>query len=110
MSARPAALSDDQLSTALQQLPGWSLIDGALRVEYRFDGFASAFGFMAAAATEAAALDHHPDWSNSYATVRVSLRTHDVGAVTELDVALAVSMARLAAGSASPVDSGDTST
>lgn len=105
----PAALSDAQIARALEGLPGWQHRDGALRVVYRFDGFAAAFGFMAAAATEAATLDHHPDWSNSFATVRVSLRTHDLGAVTELDVALAVAMTRLSRGSASPVDVEDTS-
>lgn len=106
---RPEALSPAQIERALEQLRGWSYLEDSLQVTYRFDGFAAAFGFMAAAATEASALDHHPDWSNSYSTVRVRLRTHDVGAVTELDVALAVTMARLADGSASPIDVGDTS-
>jgi 4a-hydroxytetrahydrobiopterin dehydratase len=33
--------------------------------------------------------DHHPDWSNSYNKVEISLSTHDAGGVTKKDIALA---------------------
>jgi 4a-hydroxytetrahydrobiopterin dehydratase len=94
--ARPPRLSDDQISTALGDLPGWELRDGTLHREFEFDDFSRAFGFMAACATVAQALDHHPDWSNVYATVVVTLSTHDVGGLTELDVQLATKMSQFA--------------
>ncbi|CAB5069314.1 unannotated protein [freshwater metagenome] len=52
---------------------------------------------MAASATVAEKLDHHPEWSNVYSTVVVELTTHDAGGLTELDVQLARRMSELAA-------------
>ena len=51
---------------------------------------------MTRAALMAEKLDHHPEWSNVYKTVDVTLSTHDAGGVTELDVRLAEAMNRLA--------------
>ena len=94
--ARPTALGPDELADAVGGLPGWSVGDGTLDSTFEFADFAEAFGFMAAAATVAAELDHHPDWSNVYSKVTVALSTHDVGGVTELDVQLATRMNELA--------------
>jgi 4a-hydroxytetrahydrobiopterin dehydratase len=89
-------LSDEEVTVALGRLPGWTLVDGRLHRELRFADFPAAFGFMAAAATVAQQLDHHPDWSNSWATVVVDLWTHDRGGLTHLDVDLALRMSELA--------------
>ena len=37
-------------------------------------------------------MNHHPDWSNVYGTVKVELSTHDAGGLTELDFELAAAM------------------
>ena len=68
---------------------GWEVRDGALHREYEFADFAGAFGFMARVAVIAERLDHHPDWSNSWNKVVIDLMSHDVGKLTERDVALA---------------------
>ena len=70
---------------------GWSLIEGhdAITKTYKFDDFASAFGWMTQAAIWAEKWNHHPDWSNSYSRVIVTLTTHDVGGLTALDAKLA---------------------
>ncbi|MGO9557915.1 MAG: 4a-hydroxytetrahydrobiopterin dehydratase [Acidimicrobiales bacterium] len=57
--------------------------------EFRFAGFVEAFAFMTAVALHAEKMDHHPEWSNVYNRVHVSLSTHDAGGVTEFDLALA---------------------
>lgn len=93
---RPTALGPDELDSALADLPGWEQRDGKLHAEFEFADFAEAFGFMAAAATEAARLDHHPEWSNVYSKVSVDLVTHDADGVTELDLTLAARMSELA--------------
>ena len=51
---------------------------------------------MASVATVAERMNHHPEWFNVYATVRVHLTTHDAGGVTELDLELARAMNELA--------------
>ncbi len=44
---------------------------------------------MTSIALVAEAMDHHPDWSNSWNVVDVSLTTHSTGGLTSLDVELA---------------------
>lgn len=83
----------------LAKQDGWTLSDDgtALKKTFLFGTFKTAFEFMSAVADKAEALNHHPDWSNSYARVVVRLTTHDAGAVTELDIKLAEAMDVLAA-------------
>ena len=91
-------LSPEALDSALGELQGWQVVDGALRRELTFDDFAHAFSFMTRVALTADGMNHHPDWSNVYNRVTVSLSTHDAGgAVTELDVALAKAIDAFAA-------------
>ena len=89
---RPAKLSSEECLRGSASLPDWSVIDGKLHREYKFPDFTHAFGFMAAVATVAEKMDHHPDWSNVYNRVTVDLSTHDAGGITELDFQLARSM------------------
>jgi 4a-hydroxytetrahydrobiopterin dehydratase len=76
---------------ALQELDGWTLDVGGKSISRKFDfrNFSEAFGFMTRAALAAEKLGHHPDWSNVYKTVNVTLSTHDAGGLTELDFDLA---------------------
>ena len=86
---RPAKLSPEEYLRGSASLPDWSVVDGKLHREYKFPDFTHAFGFMAAVATVAEKMDHHPDWSNVYKRVTVDLSTHDAGGITELDFQLA---------------------
>lgn len=85
-------LSESEVRAQLAELPGWSIADGKLRRSYRFDDFVSAMAFMVQAAFEAERLCHHPNWSNVYNKVEVTLWTHDAGGLTKHDVALARAM------------------
>ena len=67
----------------------WIETDGALYRKFVFNDFAEAFAFMTRVAAIAEAQNHHPDWSNSWNTVEISLRSHDKGAITERDHQLA---------------------
>ena len=96
MAPKHQLLTPDALQTALTDLPEWSLDDGKLHRVFEFADFRRAFGFMAAVATAAEAMNHHPEWSNVYRTVRVWLTTHDAGGITALDLSLAREMNRLA--------------
>lgn len=70
---------------------------GVLLKTFRFGNFVAAFGFMTRVALWAEKWNHHPDWSNSYGTVEVSLTSHDAGGLTERDVKLARKIDELAA-------------
>jgi 4a-hydroxytetrahydrobiopterin dehydratase len=74
--------------------PAWSIgPDGrSIRRTLEFADFDAAFAFMTAVAAEAKAADHHPDWSNSWATVEITLSTHSDGGVTGKDLALAATI------------------
>ena len=88
----------EAVQAALADCPGWTLASDRKRItrEFRFASFSEAFGFMTRTALVAEKLDHHPDWTNSFRTVSVSLSTHDAGGLTELDFQLARSMSRFA--------------
>ncbi|MFT4150058.1 MAG: 4a-hydroxytetrahydrobiopterin dehydratase [Paracoccaceae bacterium] len=79
---------------------GWTLEKrrDAISRRYVFGNFVEAFGFMTRAALWAEKWNHHPEWSNVYKTVTVTLTTHDAGGLTELDLRLARKMDALAGG------------
>jgi 4a-hydroxytetrahydrobiopterin dehydratase len=84
---------------ALQSLEGWSECEGrdAITKTYRFKSFNRAWGFMCRAALYAEKMDHHPEWTNVYGRVDVTLSTHSAGGVTEKDIKLARKMDEFAA-------------
>lgn len=90
-------LTTEQLARELETLPSWREEGGRLEREYRFRDFVEAFAFMTAAALRVQEMDHHPEWSNVYGTVRVALVTHDAGGITARDVELARKLEALAA-------------
>ncbi len=97
MALSYALLPDSEVQAKLQTLPGWSVVDGKLHRQYTFGDFVAAFAFMTQVAIEAERLDHHPNWSNVYNRVEVTLWTHDAGGLTANDIALAEVMERRAA-------------
>ena len=76
---------------------GWTR-DGerdAITKTFTFANFSEAFGWMTRVAMLAEKMNHHPEWSNVYKTVEVTLITHDVDGLSTLDVAMASHMDRL---------------
>jgi 4a-hydroxytetrahydrobiopterin dehydratase len=94
----PKRLSAEARDEALVTLTGWKLVDGreAIAKRFVFRDFNEAFGWMSRVALLAEKMDHHPEWSNVYKTVEVTLATHDAGGLTELDVKLARAMDAMA--------------
>ncbi|MGJ9413402.1 4a-hydroxytetrahydrobiopterin dehydratase [Aeromicrobium sp. CF4.19] len=83
---------------ALSGLEGWSGDTAGLSKTYRFEDFVSAIAFMNRASGPIDEMDHHPEWTNVYDRVEVSLSSHDVGGVTDRDVRLAGLLDDLARG------------
>ena len=87
MAAQP--LSAEQIASLAAELPQWTLSNGKLRRELRFADFSAAFGFMSRVALAAEALGHHPEWSNVWNRVSITLATHDAGGLSARDIKLA---------------------
>ena len=89
-----AKLEIGALRNALKRLPDWSLAKDreAIQRNFKFVDFDAAFAFMSWTALLAAKMDHHPEWTNVYNKVDVTLATHDAGGVTQKDIDLAVAM------------------
>ena len=92
-----ARLTDADRDAALARLPGWSLRGDGLAIEreFRFADFSAAFAFMTRVALLAEQADHHPEWSNVYNRVAITLTTHDAGGLSGRDVAMAEAIGRL---------------
>lgn len=91
-------LTGADLDKALANLDGWEASADKLAISksYKFDNFVEAFGFMTRAAFKAEKSDHHPDWSNTYNKVNITLSTHDAGGLTQKDFDLASAFDKLA--------------
>lgn len=97
---RPARLDPAARAGLLAPLlaAGWEEVPGrdAIGRTYVFADFVAAFGFMTRVALVAERLGHHPEWTNVWRTVKVTLTTHDAGGLTALDLRLAAAMDDLA--------------
>ena len=95
-------LSEETRETLLAPLleTGWEAVQDrdAIHKTYVFRDFIDAFGWMTRVAIWAEKWGHHPEWSNVYKTVEVTLTTHDVGGLSPLDVKLARKMDGLVGG------------
>ncbi len=70
----------------------------AIRKIWKFRNFNAAWGFMTRAALAAEKMNHHPEWTNVYNVVDVTLTTHECDGLSELDIRLAKRMDALAGG------------
>ncbi|HNU11434.1 MAG TPA: 4a-hydroxytetrahydrobiopterin dehydratase [Rubrivivax sp.] len=85
-------LDGAELQTLAERLPQWRYDaerGGTITRSYMFSDFVQAFGFMAQLALEAEKRNHHPEWSNVYNRVVITLTTHDLGGLSTLDLELA---------------------
>jgi 4a-hydroxytetrahydrobiopterin dehydratase len=75
----------------------WTEENNQLKKTFIFRNFVEAFAFMTRVAFTAEKMDHHPNWSNVYNKVTISLSSHDAGnTVTEKDRKLAAAIDKLA--------------
>lgn len=90
----PEQLAPAQVDAALAELSAWRLETAPQRIcrQMVFKDFKQAFSFMAKVALLAEDMGHHPEWSNVYNQVDVTLTTHDCGGLSELDLRMARQM------------------
>lgn len=82
-------LGDEEISRRLNDLSGWSLVDGQLSKTFEFKTYKDGVVFATAVAYLADNLNHHPDLEIGYGRVAVSVNTHDVGGISPYDFELA---------------------
>ncbi len=84
-------LLQEQRKAGLAKLHGWHEVPerDAITKAFKFADFNAAFGFMTQVALQAEKMDHHPEWSNVYNKVEITLTTHDAGGVSDKDLQLA---------------------
>lgn len=67
----------------------WDKEDNCLKRSFEFRDFVEAFSFMMQVAFAAERVNHHPNWSNVWNRVDISLSTHEAGnQITDKDVEL----------------------
>ncbi len=93
-----AKLTGKARTAALASLKGWKKVPkrDAIAKSFKFADFNQAWGFMTRVALAAEKADHHPEWSNVYNKVDITLSTHDAGGLSAKDVALATFIDSLA--------------
>ncbi|MDN5686973.1 MAG: 4a-hydroxytetrahydrobiopterin dehydratase [Brachybacterium sp.] len=68
-----------------------------LAARYRTKDFASALALVDQIGAAAEEANHHPDLTLAYGSVGVTLTSHDVGGITQRDLAMARRISELAA-------------
>ena len=80
----------DEIKKYIGEVKGWMVLEGAkLHKEFKFDDFGQAVVFVNKVAEVAEDEGHHPDIFISYNRVRLTIRTHAIGGLSENDFILA---------------------
>ena len=83
----------NDFSKKFEDIDGWEKTsdgrDAFVKI-FKFSDFKQAFSFMTCVALKAEQNNHHPEWENVYNKVKITLTTHDVGGISQLDYDLAI--------------------
>jgi len=87
-------ISSDDIQNHIKDLNGWGKVEGrdAIHTVFQFKDFKAAWAFMSEIAIYAEEINHHPEWFNVYNTVKVTLSTHDISGLSDLDIKMAKKM------------------
>ena len=89
-------LSKEEIEENIVELDsGWEVKDGKVVKAFQFSSFMNAIGFVNEIAKVAERLDHHPIITINWKTVKLSLKSFDVDAVSRRDIALAKEIEKL---------------
>lgn len=82
-------LTEQEIEKKLLHYPDWDYDENAIHAEFEFENFKDCFSAMSRIAFECEAQNHHPEWTNVYNVLKISLSTHDANGVTNKDFKLA---------------------
>ena len=88
------ALSNDEIQKRLFSsiLVNWELKDDKILKNFQFPSFKYAINFVNQIAEISESYDHHPIITINWKTVKISLKSFDVNAITERDFKLAIAI------------------
>jgi len=95
MASKKSKLTPEERDVKLNLLmndKSWRLDEtgrDAIKKQFVFKDFNEAFGFMTRIALKADKMDHHPEWTNVYNKVDITLSSHDVNGLSERDILMA---------------------
>lgn len=95
--AERTLLDEDAIAELVRSAPAWERRDMAMYRVFEFKDFSVAFAFMTRVAMVAESIDHHPDWSNVWNRVEMTVTTHDPAGLTSLDAQFIEAVDRIAA-------------
>ncbi len=85
-------IAPENIASLMEGLSQWRYQPergGSISRDWKFVDFSEAFGFMTRVALLAEQHNHHPEWSNVYSRVSITLTTHDAGGLSSRDIDLA---------------------
>ncbi len=82
-------LSEPQILQSMAAIPDWQRQDEVISRVYAFKDFPAAIKFVNSVALHAEQVQHHPDLDIRWNKVFLKFTTHDAGALTEKDFAMA---------------------
>ena len=82
-------LSQEEAKVALQELPGWTMANGAIQKDFRFASYIAGLDFACAVGRMAEQQDHHPDIMIKWRRVRLVLSTHSIKGLSRNDLIMA---------------------
>jgi 4a-hydroxytetrahydrobiopterin dehydratase len=90
--------NEQTVKALLENFDNWDFENEGIVKKFQFKNFIEAMGFIVKVGLIAEKMNHHPNWSNVYNIVEISLNTHDAGdIVTEKDYELAKAIDKLMA-------------
>lgn len=88
-------LDKKSIKERIENLEGWQYAEDAIHKSIRFEDFKEAFAAMTKIAEEAERQQHHPEWTNIYNALSITLSTHDANGVTDKDFKMAESIEKI---------------
>jgi len=88
-------LTEVAINKKLEKLDGWEFHENSIQTKFEFEDFKETFSVMTRIAFEAEAQQHHPEWTNVYNTLSITLTSHDEGGVTDKDFKMAETIEQL---------------
>ena len=84
-------LTEEERTSWGATLKDWTMVEDsdAIRRDFKFADFSEAFAFMTRVAMIAETQDHHPEWSNVYNKLTITLTTHDASGLSQRDMKMA---------------------